>query len=302
MGSPSRHRDPVASGAVAAIGTALRSTRTAAHRDYAVRFAWGIASVACFVALWEFVWAFGLADQRVLPPPHLFLRDFTEQAKFFGSTAQAGEDVESAGRSVLIAVSGTTLRVLVGLALGFVVSVALGIAIRYFRLFGKLVMPTLRMLAPISPLAWLPVAIFVFGIGNGPAVFMVFIAVFFMIVLATISQIDNVPQNYLHVARIMGATRSQIYWHVIIPAILPGLFVILRLNLFGAWMVVLIAEAAGVGSGLGQVVMFARNTFNFTLVCFTMTLIGVLGFLFDIGLREIQRRVLYWLPRAPRRV
>jgi NitT/TauT family transport system permease protein len=53
---------------------------------------------------------------------------------------------------------------------------------------------------------------------------------------------------------------------------------------------------------LGQVVMFARNTFNFTLVCFTMTLIGVLGFLFDIGLREIQRRALYWLPRAPRRV
>jgi len=142
----------------------------------------------------------------------------------------------------------------------------------------------------------------VFGVGNGPAVFMVFIAVFFMIVLATISQIDNVPQNYLHVARIMGATRSQIYWHVIIPAILPGLFVILRLNLFGAWMVVLIAEAAGVGSGLGQIVMFARNTFNFTLVCFTMTLIGVLGFLFDIGLREIQRRALYWLPRAPRRV
>ncbi len=89
---------------------------------------------------------------------------------------------------------------------------------------------------------------------------------------------------------------------MIIPAILPGLFVILRLNLFGAWMVVLIAEAAGVGSGLGQLVMLARNTFNFTLVYFTMTLIGILGVLVDVALREMQRRALYWLPQAPRRI
>ena len=68
---------------------------------------------------------------------------------------------------------------------------------------------------------------------------------------------------------------------MILPAILPGLFVTLRLNLFAAWMVVLIAEAVGVGSGLGQVVMMARNTFNASLVFFTMTLIGLAGFAFD---------------------
>lgn len=284
------------------MGTAVRSARTAATPDRATQLLWGVVSIACFVGIWELAWALGFADPRLLPPPHLFLLDFTGQAKFFQSTANVGEIGESAGLSVLIAIAGTTLRVLTGLMLGFVVSVTLGILIRYFRLFGKLVLPTVRMLAPISPLAWLPVAIFVFGVGDGPAVFMVFIAVFFMILLATISQIDNVPQHYLHVARIMGATRSQLYWRVIIPAILPGLFVILRLNLFGAWMVVLIAEAAGVGSGLGQLVMLARNTFNFTLVYFTMTLIGILGVLVDVALREIQRRALYWLPQAPRRI
>lgn len=298
----SRNSDPLAGGSVAAIGTAVRSAQSAAHRDRAAQFAWGLASVACFVVIWELLWAAGLADPRVLPPPHIFLRDFTEQAKFFGSTAQAGEDVESPARSLLFAIMGTTLRVIVGLTIGFVTALAIGIAIRYFRLFGKLMLPTVRMLAPISPLAWLPVAIFVFGVGNGPAFFMVSIAVFFMILLATIHQIDNVPHNYLHVARIMGATRFQIYRHVILPTILPGLFVILRMNLFGAWMVVLIAEAVGVGSGLGEVVMLARNTFNFTLVCFTMTLIGALGFLFDFGLRQIQSRVLYWLPKGPQRV
>jgi NitT/TauT family transport system permease protein len=298
----SRRADHLAGDSVAAIGTAIRSAQFVEHRNRVAQFAWSVASLACFVAIWELAWAFGLLDPRVLPPPHLFLRDFAEQAKFFGSTAQAGEDVQSAGYSLFSAILGTTLRVVVGLTIGFVAALVTGVAIRYFRLVGKLMLPTIRMLAPISPLAWLPVAIFVFGVGNGPAFFMVSIAVFFMILLATVHQIDNVPHNYIHVARIMGATRFQIYRNVILPTILPGLFVILRMNLFGAWMVVLIAEAVGVGSGLGQVVMLARNTFNFTLVCFTMTLIGALGFLFDFCLRQIQSRVLYWVPNGPRQV
>ena len=99
--------------------------------------------------------------------------------------------------------------------------------------------------------------------------------------LATITQIDSVAPNYLNVARTMGASKWQIYSRVILPAILPGLLVVLRLNLFGAWMVVLIAETTGVGYGLGQMIMLARNTFNPSLVFFTIVLIGGIGFMFD---------------------
>ena len=158
-------------------------------------------------------------------------------------------------------------------------------------------LPTITLLAPVSPIAWLPVAIFMFGIGNAPAVFMVFIALFFTMVLSTIHQIDGVNRNYINVARTMGASKRQIYARVIVPAILPGLLAVLRLNLFGAWMVVLVAEATGVGYGLGQVIMLARNTFNPSLVFFTITLIGFLGFAFDLMFRLVQRRMLYWLPR-----
>jgi NitT/TauT family transport system permease protein len=72
--------------------------------------------------------------------------------------------------------------------------------------------------------------------------------------------------------------------------------VVLRLNLFGAWMVVLVAEATGVGYGLGQIISMARNTFNPGLVYFNIVIIGLLGFTFDFGLRLLQRRVLFWLP------
>ena len=165
------------------------------------------------------------------------------------------------------------------------------------RLLGVL-LPTITLLAPVSPIAWLPVAIFLFGIGNRPAIFMVVVALLFHMTLSTIAQIDGVGRNLINVARTVGATKRQIYARVIIPAILPGLLVVLRMNLFAAWMVVLIAESTGVGYGLGQVIMLARNTFNPSLVFFTIALIGVLGFLFDAALRLLQRRVLYWVPNG----
>ena len=125
-----------------------------------------------------------------------------------------------------------------------------------------------------------------------------FIAVYFIIVLATIAEIDAVPKTYLDVARIMGATRLQTYLQVILPAVLPGLFMILRLNLFAAWMIVLIAESAGSDSGLGALVMLARNTGAANLVMIGMVVIGIVGFLFDAVLRTIQRRMLYWVPEV----
>ena len=175
----------------------------------------------------------------MLPPPHLFLGDLSNQAQYFDtSQVIAGEEARGAAWGVLHSVGATILRVLVGLALGFALAVLVGIGTRYFRLFGKLVLPSVTLLAPVSPLAWLPVAIYTFGTGNGPAVFLVFVAVFFIIVLATISEIDSVSPTYLNVARTMGASRAQTYRLVILPAILPGLFMILRLNLFAAWMIV----------------------------------------------------------------
>ena len=96
----------------------------------------------------------------------------------------------------------------------------------------------------------------------------------------------------------MGASKRQLFLNVILPSILPGLFMTLRLNLFAAWMVVLIAEAVGVGVGLGQIVMMARNTFNSSLVFFTMTLIGLMGFLLDQLLRVIQSRLLWWIDQG----
>jgi NitT/TauT family transport system permease protein len=264
---------------------------------------WSCLSIGLFAGLWEMCWWFGWADAKLLPPPHIFLGSIADQGKFFNTATrwqvgQAMNSGPSAFESVMVTISATTMRVFAGLSIATCLGIGIGVLIRYNGLFDKLVLPMVTLLSPVSPIAWLPVAIFLFGIGNAPAIFMVVVALFFHMVLATVTQIDGVSPNFLNVARTMGASKRQIYGRVILPAILPGMLAVLRMNLFGAWMVVLVAESTGVGYGMGQVIMLARNTFNPSLVFFTIAVIGLLGFSFDWLLRQIQRRILYWLPDA----
>jgi NitT/TauT family transport system permease protein len=260
---------------------------------------WSIASISLFAGIWELAWFYGYANPLLLPPPHMFLSDIPGMLKYFAYDNTVGNrGGEGDVGSLLMTAFFTIMRVGLGLFFGFTIGVGIGVAVHYLPLARKLLMPLILMLAPISPIAWLPVALFLFGIGDVPAIFLVFITLFFAIVLSTSAQIESVPKNYIHVARIMGANRNQTFWRVVFPAILPSLFMTIRLNLFGAWMIVLVAEAVGVGTGLGQITSMARATFNSQLVFFTMAIIGLLGFLSDWLLRYVQRRMLWWVNPA----
>jgi NitT/TauT family transport system permease protein len=258
--------------------------------------AWWFLSIGLFAAIWEGLALAGKVNTLILPPPHQFLAEIANQEQFL--MPQVGVERTGANFVALTAIVATLKRVLSGLFLGFTAAILFGSLAAYFKIFGKLTLPVMTLLAPIAPVAWIPLAILAFGIGDGAAIFVVFIGIFFILSLATVSSIQKVDQTYINTARVLGASRWQTLRHIIIPAIIPDLFVILRMNLFGAWMAVLAAEMVGVNTGLGAIVMVGRQMFNAKLMFLGMAIIGVVGYLLDAGFAQIQKRVLWWKSNA----
>jgi NitT/TauT family transport system permease protein len=265
-------------------------------RQLAASATWWVASVGLVVAIWEVTAALGLINTVILPPPHRFLAEIQNQSQFL--MPQPGVSEVGLHLAVISAIWASLRRVLTGLLLGFAAAVVTGSLAFYLRIFRNLTFPTITMLAPIAPAAWIPVAILAFGMGDGAAIFVVFVGIYFTLTLATLNSMNNVDQVYLNTARVLGASRRQLMLHVIFPAILPSLFVVLRMNFFAAWMGVLAAEMVGVRSGLGAIVVIGRQMMNMNLTFLGMAIIGLVGYLLDVGLALLQRRMLWWRSAA----
>jgi NitT/TauT family transport system permease protein len=155
-------------------------------------------------------------------------------------------------------------------------------------------MPIVRVLAPVAPIAWIPLGLSLFGIGNSTAIFIVTLGIVFILTVATVAAIDGVDPELLKTARSLGAGKRHLWTHVILPAAAPQVFIMVRINFFAAWMAVLAAEMVGLGSGLGAMIMVGRQQFNADLILIGIVTIGLCGFLADSMLLLIQRRVLWW--------
>jgi NitT/TauT family transport system permease protein len=273
----------------ASLGSLVRRAATAS--------VWYIISIGSVVVLWEVLAALQLINTVLLPPPHETLWEITNQAQFV-SPAVSSADKDTASLPALQAVLATMQRVFIGLVLAFTASFLVGGLAFYVSAFGKLTLPTITLLSPIAPIAWLPLAIVLFGVGNNAAIFVVFIGLFFVLSLAVVNTMTNVDQTFINTARVLGASRAQVIRHVILPAALPALFVIMRINFFAAWMAVLIAEAIGVSSGMGMIIWMGRQTMNMKLTFLGMIMIGAVSFALDQLFTLIQNRVLWWKSTA----
>ncbi len=265
----------------------MSAPRNAVARRGWLPFATGLLSLGCVLGLWEWTGHSGnSALAAILPPPSQFLDAIAQSDFRIGLGSQA--------ESVYASVFSTFVRVFVGMALAFVTAILTGALLSLSRVAAWSVGPILRLLAPIAPIAWIPTAIVVFGIGNTTAVFIVFMGVYFILTIATLAEIERVPREFLTVAGNLGANAPQRWFWVVLPAILPGVFTLLRTNFIAAWMAVLVAEMVGLRDGLGAIIMMGRNLFNNDLIMFGMVVIGLSGFLVDKLLGFIGRRILWW--------
>ena len=240
------------------------------------------------VGLWELAAARGWMTTTLFPPPSSFIR-FAIESDF-----RVGFGKE--GMTIPTAILASAFRVVAGLFLGFIAAVATGILVSMSRYASLAALPIVRGLAPIAPIAWIPVGIILFGIGNPTAVFVVFTGVYFLLTLSTVAAVQSVDQRLIKTARTFGASRSQVWAWVIFPAVLPQVFTMLRINFFAAWMAVLAAEMVGLKNGVGMIVILGREMFNPNLIMLGICIIGVTGYAVDALLLFVQRKILWWKP------
>jgi NitT/TauT family transport system permease protein len=232
-----------------------------------------LAGLAVLVVLWAL--AIRASPGTLLPGPWAVVRAI-------GGLAANGQLFHHVAASLF----RVTWGYLPAVALALPVGIFLGMRRRGEQAVG----PLLELLRPISPLAWIPLAILFFGVGDLAAIAIIFLASFLPLTLTVKNSVHRIPPVYLRAGRNFGYTGSQLVRAVILPALLPELVLGLRLTLGIAWLVVVAAEMIAVNSGLGFLIVDARNAGNrYDLVVAGMVLIGVTGIVLDFGMRRLER-------------
>ncbi|WP_274654827.1 ABC transporter permease [Paenibacillus humicola] len=183
-------------------------------------------------------------------------------------------------------------RILTAWILSAIIAVPLGVLMGRVAWLEKLIRPFIEIIRPISPLAWIPLAILWFGIGLSGKLFVIMIASIFPILLNTISGVQEVNPTLLRAAKSFGCSPLQMTFKVCIPAALPTIATGLRISFGSAWMAIIAAEMVASKSGLGYMIIDGMEILRSDIVIAGMVVIGVLGYLFDIMFRMVERKMM----------
>jgi ABC-type nitrate/sulfonate/bicarbonate transport system permease component len=228
------------------------------------------------VIVWQIALVLTGADPSLLPPPLLTGETLVEMVV-------SGEIFEHAGMSLG--------RVLSAWLMSACVAIPLGLAMGRFRMFERIVDPVVELFRPISPLAWIPMAIIWFGIGESGKIFVIFIATFFPTILNTVAGVKGVDPVLIRAGRVLGCNSEwAIFRKIILPAALPSIVVGLRISFGTGWAAIIAAELVAAQSGLGYLIADGMEILRSDLVFVGMAVIGILGVIFDSIFRFLHHR------------
>ena len=248
------------------------------------------------LAVWEAISRLGWVSPIVLPSPSQVLLRWVAYAKPSDpfDPAQGGWlRWAFSGELPHDAVASLT-RVAGGFALGAVLALPLGLLMGASRVVYELFNPIVQIFRPIPPIAFIPLAILWFGLGNPPAFFLISLGAFFPILMNTIAGVRSVDAIYLRAARNLGASRSTLFWRIMVPAAMPYILAGVRIGIGVAFIVVIVAEMIAVNSGLGYRILEAREYFWSDKVIAGMISIGLAGLGIDVFMSRLNSRLLRW--------
>lgn len=239
-----------------------------------MRFVLPILTGLIVLAIWWTAHAAGMFPAGTVPSP-------IEVAAAFRDEIASGRLADDTIASLFRVAWGFTTAVVTAVPLGLVVG-------RHARAREAL-LPWINFFRSLSPIAWIPFAIIWFGVGDPPAIFIIFVATFFQIALATSAAAGSVPSVYYRVAEDLGLRGRAVLLRVTLPAIMPQLVGALRVAIGVAWMVVVAAEMIAVQSGLGFLIIDGRNALRWDLVVCSMITIGAIGIALDIAFARLAK-------------
>jgi NitT/TauT family transport system permease protein len=231
-----------------------------------------LAVLGALIALW---WTIVLVTRSVIFPTPL---------EVVTGTIELLED-----GSLWRHIGASLMRVGTGFLLAVVIAVPLGLWMGWVRGAYNTLNPLFQILRPISPIAWIPIAILWFGVGDASPIYLIFISSVFPMVVQTTVGVHTIEKRYLRAAENFGVSRQTLFKQVIIPAVLPQVLVGMRIGLGVAWLVVVAAEMIALRSGLGYMIMDSRNAGNrYDLVIAGMIIIGLIGLSLDGLMRMLE--------------
>ncbi|HEX2927336.1 MAG TPA: ABC transporter permease [Ruminiclostridium sp.] len=232
-----------------------------------------IVSFIILISIWQLAVVFGNWNEALFPSPLQVVKGFQELV--LSGALAAG-------------IKSSLYRFAVGYITAAASGIILGLLLGWFRKVWNFVNPVVQLIRPISPIAWLPFVVLWFGIGDLPAMVIIFIAAFFPVLLTTISAVSKVDQTYIKVAKNFGLNQLQILTKIVLPSAFPIIATGLHLALGTAWVFLVAGEMVGAQTGLGFMIIDARNNLRSDMLLASILSIGIIGLILDsiIGLAE----------------
>ena len=241
--------------------------------------------LALFVLLWQIVSSSG-GDQGLPGPAKTWE---SAQVLFADPFYDNGPNDKGIGWNIL----HSLYRVGAGFGLAALVGIPLGFMIGRFRFLAGMTSPIISLLRPVSPLAWLPIGLYVFKETEPASLWVIFISSIWPIILNTAAGVSRVPQDYLNVARVLNLSEWKIFTRILFPSVLPHLMTGIRLSMGVAWLVIVAAEMLTGGTGLGFWVWDEWNNLKVEHILIAIFVIGIVGLLLEYLLLLIARRFSY---------
>lgn len=231
-----------------------------------------ITGLALLLIVWQLVVTVGQFNEALFPGPYIV---FTALIKLI------------VDGTLFIHLKESMIRFVIGYLIAVVTAVTAGLLLGRSTVLWQIIDPIVQLLRPISPVAWSPFVVLVFGIGSAPAIVIIFIAAFFPILLTTVNGVRNVESHYIKLAENLQFNKFEMYQKIIFPAALPSIMGGLHIAIGTAWIFLVAGEMVGAQSGLGYLIVDARNMLHLPNVLAGIVVIGVCGFLLD--------RLITWL-------